>query len=189
MPVSHLILSALDHVKELHGYAIREIVSLAAWSFPITRPPVYPNLARLERAGFVSSHSETVRGRERKIYAITPAGRAELQRWLADPDAVAVGKGAWRDPMLFRIRLLDPEGTADPRAWLRAGIEYWEQYLREGGGVRRLEKYRKSVTRMPSKYLALGVEFGLEQARLRVAFYRGILAEVERDLEARARPS
>jgi DNA-binding PadR family transcriptional regulator len=185
--VPHLILSALDHVKELHGYAIREIISLAAWSFPITRPPVYPMLARLERAGFVTSRSEVVRGRHRKVYAITPAGRLELQRWLADPDAVPVGKGAWRDPMLFRIRLLDPSGSADPRAWLQAGIEYWESYIRESGGIQRLEqKYRNRQTRAISKYLGLAREFGLEQARLRVAFYRRILAEVERDIQQRS---
>jgi DNA-binding PadR family transcriptional regulator len=186
--VAHLILSALDHVKELHGYAIREIISLAAWSFPITRPPVYPLLARLERAEFVRSRSEVVGGRHRKVYAITPAGRAELQRWLADPDAVPVGKGAWRDPMLFRIRLLDPAGTSDARPWLRAGIEYWEEYLREAGGIRRLEqKYRRSQTRPISKYMQLSMEFGMEQARARVAFYRRVLAEVERDLEQGAR--
>lgn len=187
--VAHLILSALDHVKELHGYAIREIISLAAWSFPITRPPVYPLLARLERSGFVSSRSEVVGGRHRKVYAITPAGREELARWLSDPAPVPVGKGAWRDPMLFRIRLLDPAGTADPRPWLRAGIEYWEEYLRESAGVRQLEKYRKSQTRPLSKYMRLSIEFGIEQARARVAFYQRVLAEVERDLEQRARPS
>jgi DNA-binding PadR family transcriptional regulator len=183
--VAHLILSALEHVKELHGYAIREVISLAAWSFPITRPPVYPLLARLERQGFVSSRSEVVGGRHRKVYAITPAGRAELQRWLADPDAVPVGRGAWRDPMAFRIRLLDPAGTADPRAWLRAGIEYWEEYLRENAGIRQLEKYRKAQTRPLSKYMQLSMAFGMEQARARVAFYKRVLAEVERDLEQR----
>ncbi len=188
--VAHLILAALDHVKELHGYAIREIISLPAWSFPITRPPVYPMLARLQRAGFVTSRSELVRGRHRKLYSITAAGRAELQRWLGDPKALPIGIGAWRDPMLFRIRLLDPEGSADPRAWLRAGIEYWTKYLEKESSIPRLEKkHARAATRPIAKYLWLAREFAKKEARARVEFYRSVLAEVERDREARARSS
>lgn len=41
---------------------------------------LYPTLHGLERAGYLTSERRTVRGRVRKYYTLTPAGRAALDR-------------------------------------------------------------------------------------------------------------
>ncbi|QIG41647.1 PadR family transcriptional regulator [Nocardioides anomalus] len=71
-----------------HGYELK--VAHDAW-FPAAKPlafgQVYASLGRLERDGLV----ETVEvqpgdGPERTVYALTDAGRAALDRWLAEPE-------------------------------------------------------------------------------------------------------
>lgn len=47
---------------------------------------IYPELRRLEEAGFVKSESEDEKSpRAKKRYQITDGGRAELSRWLSQP--------------------------------------------------------------------------------------------------------
>lgn len=52
------------------------------WHFPHAQ--LYSEPRRLERMGLLVASSEES-GRRRRTYAITDAGRAELQRWLAEP--------------------------------------------------------------------------------------------------------
>lgn len=54
----------------------------AIW--PAQHPQIYPELGRLEREGLIEVESEG--SRRRKSYAITDAGLAEVQRWLAETD-------------------------------------------------------------------------------------------------------
>lgn len=182
MPVPHLILAVLDRVPEMHGYRIREFTDLGSWSYPMTNPPVYPTLSQLEADGFVTSRSEIVDGRHRRFYSITEAGRAELQRWLADPESLPMGRGAWRDPMLFKIRLLDSGGFEGARDWIRAGIEYFEAYIEQVAELKALQPRMAQMGVEAPKYLRLAAEFAVAQAQQRLQFYRRVLEEVESDL-------
>ncbi len=182
MPLPHLILAVLDRVPEMHGYGIREFTDPGSWSYPMTNPPVYPTLSQLEADGFVTSRSETAQGRHRRFYSITEAGREELQRWIADPESLPVGRGAWRDPMLFRLRLLDSGGLEGAREWIRLGVEYFESYIEEVADLKALQPILEKRGVEPRKYLKLAAEFAVAQARQRVQFYRRILEEIESDL-------
>lgn len=69
-----------------HGYDLKQQYSLR---FPAARPlaaaQVYAALERLLRDGYVvPAARERVGGPDRTSYAVTPSGRAELGRWLAD---------------------------------------------------------------------------------------------------------
>ena len=181
MPMAHLILRTLELIPELHGYAIRQLTEPGAWSFPMSNPIVYPTLRDLEEQGFVTSRTEVVQGRERRFYAITPEGRAEVSRWLQDPESMDMGKGAWRDPMMFKIRMLREGALEGSREWLRPAIDYWQRYVEELKSVRVLELAAEHGSQIP-KYTGLAAEFGAELAQLRIRFYERVLEEIEHDL-------
>ena len=70
-----------------HGYEVKK--EHDAW-FPAARPlafgQVYATLARLVRDGLAEVvDTRTEGGPERTVYAVTPAGRARLDEWLAAP--------------------------------------------------------------------------------------------------------
>lgn len=60
---------------------------------------IYRELARMEAAGLIQSlPEETGRGRKR-AYRIEPAGRAELDRWIGEPDRPS----PLRDELMVRL--------------------------------------------------------------------------------------
>lgn len=72
-----------------HGYELkREYDQLFGGNGrPLSFGQLYGTLARLERDGRIAAHgAEAGGGPERKRYAITPAGVAELDKWLAEPE-------------------------------------------------------------------------------------------------------
>jgi DNA-binding PadR family transcriptional regulator len=60
-----------------HGYAIVEELSRRSdGEFDLPEGTVYPALHRLEAAGLLLSRWEVVSGRRRRVYALSPRGRA-----------------------------------------------------------------------------------------------------------------
>jgi PadR family transcriptional regulator PadR len=76
-----LILAALQDAPR-HGYAIaREIERRSANALRFKEGTLYPTLHSLERDGLITGAWETGESaRPRKVYRITPAGQAELER-------------------------------------------------------------------------------------------------------------
>lgn len=85
MPLGHVLLGLLAD-GERHGYDLKKQYDVR---FPAARPlaakQVYATLDRLLRDGLVvPGTAERVGGPDRLSYAMTPSGRAELDRWLAE---------------------------------------------------------------------------------------------------------
>ncbi|CAM3228048.1 PadR family transcriptional regulator [Stackebrandtia soli] len=73
------MLLAVLKSEPLHGYAIIEALKdRSGGELDVPTGTVYPALRRLERAGFLSSSWSNVGGRERRTYALTKSGVAEL---------------------------------------------------------------------------------------------------------------
>lgn len=74
-----LVLAILAE-EDSYGYAILQRVrELSGGALEWTDGMLYPVLHRLERAGLIESRWEKAdNGRRRKYYAVTPAGRAQL---------------------------------------------------------------------------------------------------------------
>lgn len=74
-----------------------------------THQQVYKVLARMEDAGWVTAEHVAQQGRpDKKVYAVTDAGRAELRAWIAAPTEPEVG----RSDLAVKIRgasLGDPD--------------------------------------------------------------------------------
>jgi DNA-binding PadR family transcriptional regulator len=120
-----------------HGYDLKRTHDTwYAGLRPLAYGQVYSTLARLERDGLVGvAHTESDGGPERVVYELTPAGRARLDAWLAEPAEASVAGadelirktlaayhlGAdvagvvarQRATHLRRLRALDDPGTAD----------------------------------------------------------------------------
>ena len=80
----------------IHGYAISQrIRQISRDFFQVTQGSLYPALHRLEDRGWVRAEwRDTETGREAKFYALTRAGKkqleAEVRSWEQVSDAVAL---------------------------------------------------------------------------------------------------
>jgi transcriptional regulator len=76
-----LILKTLEALGPLHGYRLaRRLEQISGNALALNQGTLYPALVRLEQLGWVSTKwgdSET--GRRVKVYALTRAGRKQLQ--------------------------------------------------------------------------------------------------------------
>lgn len=79
-----LILRTLS-LEPMHGWAIaRRIQHVSEDVLQVTQGALYPALHRLERQGWLRAEwRSTDTGREAKFYALTRAGRAQLEKELA----------------------------------------------------------------------------------------------------------
>lgn len=81
--------------RELHGYGIAQaILASSREHLDVQQGSLYPALHRLERKGLVTSEwRESENGRMAKFYALTKAGRkqleAELEQWRSYARAIA----------------------------------------------------------------------------------------------------
>jgi PadR family transcriptional regulator, regulatory protein PadR len=76
-----LILTTLDAMGPLHGYALaRRIEQISQDQIALNQGTLYPALRKLQHEGWISAKAgETDTGRQAKFYAITRAGRKQLQ--------------------------------------------------------------------------------------------------------------
>jgi len=76
-----MILKTLEALGPLHGYGIaRRIEQTSGHQLMLNHGTVYPALLRLEQDGWIRSKwSTSENNRRARFYAITPAGRRQLQ--------------------------------------------------------------------------------------------------------------
>ena len=135
------VLLALLATEASHGYQVRARLQLALGPLADVLNPgqVYVTLNRLETAGLVTSERIGQADRpDRKVYALTAAGRARVEEWLGDT--------SWPKPAPaeFHLKLVAAAaaGLADPvrlvdaqRHALLAGLAAAQRAaLGEGGG-------------------------------------------------------
>lgn len=135
-PTSYLVLGCLATAGPATPYELKQAVSAGVgyfWSFPHSQ--LYSEPVRLARAGLLSEERER-KGRRRRLFSVTAAGRAELGRWLSDPTAalpeirdVALlklyfGAHAGRDDLvaLARTQRDEHQQRLDLYEALRAGV-------------------------------------------------------------------
>jgi DNA-binding PadR family transcriptional regulator len=90
MSTGQLLLGLLeDHPR--HGYDLKRIYDERfAGERPLAYGQVYSTLSRLLKNGLIEVDAlETGAGPDRKRYAITPDGVADVERWLGEPERPA----------------------------------------------------------------------------------------------------
>jgi DNA-binding PadR family transcriptional regulator len=100
--ISHAVLALLTD-GPCHGYQLRAAFEQAVgpqWG-GLNIGHLYQVLDRLARDGQVSSSLVPQSDRpDRRVYALTDAGRAELERWLAEP---VERTGGYRDDLMLKL--------------------------------------------------------------------------------------
>jgi DNA-binding PadR family transcriptional regulator len=102
MPLHHAVLALLS-AKPAHGYELKTSFEQAVgdqWG-GLNIGHLYQILDRLSRDGLIDSQRQPQQVKpDRVIHRLTPAGRAELGRWLAEPAIPARG---YRDDFFLKI--------------------------------------------------------------------------------------
>ncbi|MBV9000814.1 MAG: PadR family transcriptional regulator [Solirubrobacterales bacterium] len=112
------VLLALLAIEPSHGYELRARVALALGPLAgsLSDGQVYVTLGRLQRAGLLTAKRAGQTDRlERKVYALTPAGRERVADWLRDTSWPAPA------PAVFHLKLVAAAGggLADPIALVK----------------------------------------------------------------------
>ena len=88
MSVRNALLGLLEQ-RPRHGYELHaafEAMVGGKENWDLKPAQVYTTLARLEESGLVAEEAlEQEGGPERRVYAVTPAGREELRAWFSTP--------------------------------------------------------------------------------------------------------
>ena len=88
MSLSKFFILCVLHQRPMHGYDIAGAVEKTTKGCcSPTEGTIYPALREFEEGGYVTSESEIVQGRERKVYTLTERGR----------EAFKVAVGAWME--------------------------------------------------------------------------------------------
>jgi DNA-binding PadR family transcriptional regulator len=119
MSVRNALLGLLQQ-RPRHGYELREAFTALVGgeqNWPVKPAQIYTTLSRLEAGGLIIEEGlEQDGGPEKHIFAITPAGRLELNEWLVSP---AVSQHQ-RDEFFLKLMLCLVTGAASPRELIYA---------------------------------------------------------------------
>src|ERR1700761_7569237 len=115
MPLQHAVLALLA-AKPAHGYELRNSFEEAVgdqWG-GLNIGQLYQVLERLARDGLITSERRPQPAKpDRVMHRLTPAGQAELDRWLSEP---SVRQRGYRDDFFLKVvaaaRLGDPDALA-----------------------------------------------------------------------------
>lgn len=128
MSISHVLLGVLV-AGPAHGYDLkREHDARFPGAKELAYGQVYAALQRLERDGLVDV-TGTVQGGgpERTVYAVTPEGRVELERWLAETETA----GPYAADELVRKAVTALRVGADARDYLERQREVHLSRMRD----------------------------------------------------------
>ncbi len=115
MPLQHAVLALLA-AKPAHGYELRNSFEESVgdqWG-GLNIGQLYQVLERLARDGLITSERQPQPVKpDRVMHRLTPAGQAELDRWLSEP---SVRQRGYRDDFFLKVvaaaRLGDPDALA-----------------------------------------------------------------------------
>ncbi len=135
MPIQHAVLALLTEGPS-YGYDLKarfEAEIGPQWG-SLNIGHVYQVLDRTLRDGYVTVSAVAQNSRpDRRVYALTPEGRAELDRWLAVPADRSQG---FRDELFLKLFAAARRGTADVQALIRVQRRHQLAQLKALGELR-----------------------------------------------------
>jgi DNA-binding PadR family transcriptional regulator len=170
MPLHHAVLALLA-AKPAHGYELKGSFEQAVgeqWG-GLNIGHLYQVLDRLARDGLIESERQPQPVKpDRLVHRITPAGRAELDRWLNEPSARTRG---YRDD--FFLKVMAAAQATDPAA-LSSVLRQQRAYLLTE--LRSLAAARAIASQSPVTALLVTA------AELHIRADLGVVDAAERDL-------
>ncbi len=137
--------------------------------WPATQSQLYGELNKLAASGLIEVSDVGPRGR--KEYRVTDAGRAELVRWITNPQDDPV----WRRSDLLRVFLLDEVPLDDARAYIASVVEHAESELK------RYEHLRDSIDWQQDGdfYGRAALEYGIRDATMASEWARWLINAID----------
>jgi PadR family transcriptional regulator, regulatory protein AphA len=146
MSLRHALMALLA-ATPMTGYTLaKQFDQSAAFVWHAPHSQIYPELRRLEEAGLIAGHEEPrgVRGTKR-TYAITDAGRVELQRWVTELSPPP----RERDGAYLKATYFEFGGFANARRQFQAHLAHHRQQQRQWEAhVEQLENRDTSLLRL-----------------------------------------
>jgi DNA-binding PadR family transcriptional regulator len=170
VPLHHAVLALLAD-RPAHGYELKISFEQAVgepWG-GLNIGHLYQILDRLGRDGLIESERQPQPVRpDRVVHRLTPAGRAELDRWLAEPSARARG---FRDDFFLKLMAAVQLGDRDALAGV---LRQQRAHL-----LKELRGLAEAKTHNPSKV----VELLISAAELHIRADLGVVDAAEQSLE------
>ena len=170
MPLHHAVLALLAE-KPAHGYELKNSFEQAVgdqWG-GLNIGHLYQILDRLSRDGLVESERQPQPVKpDRVVHHLTPAGRAELDRWLSEPSARTRG---YRDDFFLKLMAAAAAGEPDT---LDGVLRRQRAHL-----LKELHSLAEARRQAPSAV----VELLITAAELHVRADLGVLDAAEKNLE------
>lgn len=165
---SYAVLTLLDHLGEATPYDLKQALEKSVANFwPVPHTTFYAEPDRLQRGGYLQVRQEP-RGRRRKLYSLTDAGRAALCEWADSPQ---VSESQLRDEGTLKIF-----AGADPRAIFAQQRQWRIRKLAE------LEGYLASIEGTPHDERTVAVRTTLE---IGIGYERLLVEGIDRYLSTR----
>jgi DNA-binding PadR family transcriptional regulator len=180
-PSSYLILS-LVRGGMTSGYAIRRFIEQQRMAvfWATTFAQIYPELAQLEQAGYLTHRDDPHGARQRRVYALTPLGERALMTWLTEE---SVPQMELRDEGLLRLAFADHLERDE-------AIRLVERLRARAEAAER--EFRETILPLGEALLAAGLRFPIEIGRMGVGYYTWSiehLTRLEADLRAEQQAS
>ncbi len=162
------------------GYAIKRFIEQNRMEvfWATTFAQIYPELAQLERDGYLTHSDDPHGARQRRAYALTPKGERGLMNWLRRTEIPTM---ELRDEGLLRLAFADHlprEEAIELVRRLRARAEDAER------------EFRETILPMGEALRAAGLRFPVEIGRMGAGYYAWSiehLTQREADLRAELR--
>jgi DNA-binding PadR family transcriptional regulator len=179
-PGSYLILGMLDSGVST-GYAIKRAVDRSTrffWAASLAQ--VYPELAALEGAGYVTGTDAPHGDRPRRIYRLTDKGRTALDEWLRSE---RVPDFEQRDEGLLRVFFADALPGEEALGLIK------RMRIRAEEIDRRFQaEILPLAERAPGRFRHVVAREGADYFSWRAAWFRDLEAELAADLDAEPEP-
>ncbi len=163
------------------GYAIRQFIDRQRMPmfFATALAQIYPELAQLERDGYLTGRDDPHGARRRRAYTLTGKGERALLGWLR---RTRVPPMELRDEGLLRLAFADHLPPADALALVRRLRARAEEAERE---------FREEIIPIGEAMRAAGLRFPVVVGRMGAEYHAWAarhLAELEAELEADLEP-
>ncbi len=179
MSLDHAILGFLRY-GPLSGYDLKERFDLSVRHFwPADQSQIYRILAKLDEQGYTRVKVVEQENRpDRKVYAITKAGRKELHRWLTSPLEADDRRSASLVQVFFCGELADEEILGIFRRaaeQCRAGLDALRQV------PARAHRFTEEIKDPREEWCwFLTLECGIRMTEAKLAWIEGVIARIEK---------
>ena len=173
-PSSYLILGLVRGGMS-SGYAIKRFIEAQRMEvfWATTFAQIYPELAQLEKSGYLAGRDDPHGARRRRAYELTAAGQEALMSWL---HAEQIAPMELRDEGLLRLAFADHLPRGEAIELVRRLRERAEEAHRE---------FCETILPIGEALLSAGLRFPVEIGRMGAGYYAWSIAhltQLEADL-------